>query len=91
MRTVNEKRYLRELSRISMRANEFRDTIHVSFDGNVTTMYFDGTHFMVGSQRIIPRDPELYPGGIFYGITYDLLKDMYTADQIFAISVDYIC
>ena len=88
MITVKEKRYLRELSRISMHANEFRDTIHVSLNGTVTMMYFDGTHFVLGSQRIIPRDPKLYPGGIFYGRIYDILKDLYTADQVFAISVD---
>lgn len=87
MRTVHKKKYLRELSRISMHTNEFRDTIYVSLNGAVTVMYFNGTHFIVGSRQSIPRDPEIYPGGIFYGRIYDILKDLYTTDHIFEITV----
>lgn len=77
MKSTTEKRFLRNLSRISMCANEFRDTVHVVlFDATVRTMYFDGTHFCFNTgERVTPTDPELSHEGVFYGRIFDLLRD----------------
>jgi hypothetical protein len=77
MKSVREKRYLRSLARVSMRADEFRDVVCVELhDGSVRTFQYDGSHFVLSTgERVLPKDPEIHAGGLFYGRIFDVLAD----------------